>query len=315
MARNRQIPWGINKTDKGRTMNKGVILFNFGDKCMARLLVAVHTLRKVYDGPVTLMFAQNDEHNEKVASVFTDVYNCNIQWFDLDRTVRRNLKSVLKPMFFELSPYENSLMFDGDMIFTKKFDELFDWTDENGFVVTHFMNWLSNGKSMTKRIKSVLGDVFNEKQMNAALDHHPAVNIGVLGHHKKKGRKLLRKWKEITQKVAGKFIADEIAMQGVYIWYDHYVAPATYNYSCHYGTDINEAKIIHYHGNKHTGLHRQSSRLWWACVSEIIEEGKYDIEEWLLADPDCNRVLAENPDRVFLKDCYNEFLLKSEWGS
>lgn len=288
-------------------MSRGVIFFNFGNKCMARLLVAVHTLRKVYDGPVTMMFAKDDEWNMKVSDVFKNQYNCDIYWFDLEKTVNRNLKSVLKPTLFELSPYDTTVMFDGDLVFTKPFDELWSWAEDHGFVVTHFMGWLSSGKSMTKRIKNVLGDVFNEKQMTAALDSHPAVNVGVLAHNKEKGRKLLRKWKQVTKQVAGKFIADEIAMQGVYIWYDHFVADETFNYSCHYGPILENAKIIHYHGNKHTGLHRQSSRLWWATVKEIIDENNYDIREWLSYDSDCNRVLRENKNEEFLENCKVEF--------
>jgi len=292
-------------------MSQGCIFFNFGNKCMARLFVAIHTLRKVYNGPVTIMLSENDEFNKEVYSIFENKYNCNIQWFDLDRTVKRNLKSVLKPMFFENSPYDTSIMFDGDLVFAKPFDELWDWTEDKGWTVTHFMGWMSNGKSMSKRINNVLSDVFNEKQMAAATDNHPAINVGVLGYNKDKGRKLLRKWKQVTQQVAGKFIADEIAMQGVYFWYDHYVADERFNYSCHYGKILKEAKIIHYHGNKHTGLHRESSRLWWACVKEIMDKGDIDIIKWLKADPDANRVLTEHPDEKFLKECQDEF--KGYW--
>lgn len=291
-------------------MSRGVVFFNFGNKCIARLLVAVHTIRRVYSGPVTIMLAENDEFNKEVAPIFQSEYNCDIQWFDLERTVKRNLKSVLKPIFFENSPYDTSIMFDGDLVFSGAFDELWDWAEDKGWVVTHFSGWMSNGKSMSKRINNVLGDVFNEKQMNAALDSHPAINVGVLAHNKNKGRKLLRKWKQVTQQVAGKFIADEIAMQGVYFWYDHHVADEKFNYSCHYGKLLDEAKIIHYHGNKHTGLHRESSRLWWAWVQDIIKSGKYDFEQWLQADPDAKRVLTENPDRDFLEKCYHEFLEK-----
>lgn len=289
-------------------MSRGVVFFNFGNKCLARLFVAVHTLRRVYSGPVTIMLAEKDEYNEEVAPIFEKEYNCNIQWFDLEKTVKRNLKSVLKPMFFENSPYETTIMFDGDLVFAQPFEEMWDWAEDKGWVVTHFMGWMSNGKSMSKRIENVLGDIFNEKQMNAALSGHPAVNVGVLACNRDKGRKLLRKWKQITTQAAGKFIADEIAMQGVYIWYDHFVADEKFNYSCHYGKLLNEAKIIHYHGNKHTGLHRESSRLWWAWVQNILTSKSYDLEKWLQADPDANRVLTENPDRNFLQTCYDEFI-------
>jgi hypothetical protein len=140
--------------------------------------------------------------------------------------------------------------------------------------------------------------------MKAALDKHPAVNIGVLGYSKGKGDKLLRKWDSVTKQVAGKFIADEIAMQGVYFWYEHYLALEKFNYSCHYGSNFKDAHIIHYHGNKHTSLKRFSSRLWWGVIYEMLPTN-YNILKWIQFDHDAKLVLESN-DNSFLKDCHNE---------
>jgi hypothetical protein len=282
-------------------MKTGCMFFNFGDKCVARLLTAIYTLRRVYSGPITVALAKNDSANEKLVSDLKP-FNVDIMWFDFELKVKRNLKSILKPSLFAQSPYETTLLFDGDLIFTKPIDDLFTWTEKEGFLVTHFSEWYSHGPSMSKRIRR-LDKVFNEKQIKAALDKHPAVNIGVLGYNKLKGGKLLRKWNQVTKEVAGIFIADEIAMQGVYFWYDHYMANGFYNYSCHFGKDFDKAYIIHYHGNKHTNPQRYSSRLWWGAMQNIKKDyPSVNIDTWVKLDPQASEVLKKTPHE-FLNNC------------
>jgi hypothetical protein len=286
-------------------MNKnGIVFYNFGSKCVARLLVALYSLRRVYNGPVTLMLATKDDHNQRLLKQL-ETFNINFIWFDLDaKGTKRNVKSILKPYLFTLSPYENTLLIDADVVFLKSFNELFKYIEEKGFLVTQFSNWVSSGRTMAKRLE-ILRGIFNDKQMEAALNDHPAVNIGVLGYNKPRGDKLLRKWTQVTEKVAGKFIADEVAMQGVYFWYSHYVAEEKYNYSCHYGKDFSKANIIHYHGSKASNPNRFSSRLWWGMVKELKDLKGSDIDYWLLQDPGASQVLKENPND-FISSCYND---------
>jgi hypothetical protein len=92
------------------------MFFNFGNKCVARLLTAIYTLRNVYSGPITLALAKNDEANIKLVEE-VKVFNVDILWFDFEHKVKRNIKSILKPHLFTLSPYDTTLMFDGDLIF------------------------------------------------------------------------------------------------------------------------------------------------------------------------------------------------------
>lgn len=293
-------------------MNKnGIVFYNFGAKCVARLLVALYSLRRIYSGPVTLMLATNDDHNQRLSKQL-EFLNIDIKWFNLDaKGTKRNVKSILKPYLFTLSPYENTLLIDADVVFLKPFDELFKSIEEKGFLVTQFSNWVSSGRTMIKRLE-ILRGIFDDKQMQAALNDHPAVNIGVLGYNKPRGNKLLRKWAQVTEKLTGKFIADEIAMQGVYFWYDHFVAEEKYNYSCHYGKDFNKANIVHYHGGKNSNPNRFSSRLWWGMVKELKDIKGSVIDYWLLQDPGAAQVLKENSND-FIFGCYNDLqkLLKN----
>jgi hypothetical protein len=110
------------------TPTRGVMFFNFGNKCVARLLTAIYTLKKVYSGPITIALARNDETNIELEKFFNKFKGdkFNILWFDFENKVKRNLKSVLKPHLFSISPYDTTLLFDGDLIFTKSIDELWE---------------------------------------------------------------------------------------------------------------------------------------------------------------------------------------------
>lgn len=285
----------------------GCCFFNFGGKCITRLLVSIYTLRKVYDGNITLMLAKNDEHNEKLAKHLNKL-NVDIQWFDLKR-LRRGTKSAIKPKLFKESKYDNTLMLDGDLLFLKPIDDLFKHINDSGTVLTHFCGWFNNGRTMARRL-DILKECFDDAQMTKVLGKHKSVNIGVMGVSKERGKKFLRKWEEITGKLAGKFIADEIAAH-VYIWYDNYIADGTYNQSCKI-TDqdtILDNKVIHYHGNKSSNISRRSSRLWYHGLESLIRSGlvnkDYIIETIKLDGSGAASVIKKNP--TILEDCYNEF--------
>ena len=43
-------------------MKDGVIYLNSGTKCLVRLLVSIHSLRKYYDGPVAIVSVGEESH-------------------------------------------------------------------------------------------------------------------------------------------------------------------------------------------------------------------------------------------------------------
>ena len=263
--------------------SQGITFFNFGGGCIVRLLVALESLRKVYDGPVTLQLAKDDPHNQQALNDLKRY--ADIQWFDLARLAKRNLKSVIKPSLFKLSPYQTTLMLDGDLLIQKDPTELLTATADHGFLVTQFSTWKCDGGRMRKRVDRCK-DWLWPSDMRYLSGKWPAINIGVMGWDKS-APQVLADWEWMTMKLAGQHIADEVACQCVFHRHPHVVAADTWNSSCLYATQQpKDAAILHYHGNKHTAIDRPSSRLWVKALAELKAGGKIRHLDTYLKWPD-----------------------------
>lgn len=256
----------------------GVTFFNFGGSCVVRLLVALHTLRKHYNGPVTIFLAKDDRFNEASA---VDIGKFgNIQWFDLGSLAKRNLKCVLKPSLFEMSPYEHTIMCDGDMLFQGSPSHLFASLVEKGFLVTKFSTWNTDGKKMRARIEKFRGlmspeDFATAGSQDPKRGKFPAINIGVMGWSKG-CPEVLKTWKDRTMAVAGHHMADEHAAQVTFPFFPTAVMGTEWNESCVFPVDpkYSSSKVLHYHGNKHSDPKRLSSRLWLAALQDLMRSRK-----------------------------------------
>lgn len=258
-------------------MTRGITFFNFGGSCVARLLVALHSLRKHYSGHVTVFLAQNDRFNIRAQADIA--WFADIKWFDLESLAQRNMKCVIKPALFEMSPYDTTLMMDGDMLFQANPAELFEPLEANGFLLTKFSTWNTDGSKMSARIEK-FRDTFSPAEWGIISSRDPsrgkmpAVNIGVMGfsrNHPSCAGTLAR-WKELTLQVAGQHMADEHAAQVLYPMVPHVLVGAEWNQSCVYPSDkdYSKAKVIHFHGHKESEPTRGSSRRWLTAFEDLV---------------------------------------------
>jgi hypothetical protein len=207
-------------------------------------------------------------------------------------------------MLFRASPYDHTLMFDGDLLFQSPIDELFAQTRDKGFLVTQFSTWATNGRKMHARIMKFQPHLTPERW--AEVQAVPAVNIGVMGWSR--GNPVIDEWERLTMAVAGVHMADEHACQVSFMTGSHVVMPAKWNESCVYATvPLPEAKILHYHGNKHTSPKRNSSRLWLNALREMIFNGGVSSKIALYlnwGDVSTKSVLEQHPG---ILDAFTEF--------
>ena len=262
-------------------MTRGITFFNFGGSCVARLLVALHSLRKHYQGPVTVFLAEGDRFNIRARDDIAQF--AEIQWFDLDALAKRNMKCVIKPALFEMSPYDTTLMMDGDMLFQADPSELFGPLESNGFLLTKFSTWNTDGPKMSARIEKFQGAFTGAEwrkisSKDPVAGKMPAVNIGVMGFSKghPSYAGTLARWKELTLQVAGAHMADEHAAQVLYPLVSRVLVGAEWNQSCVYPSDkdYSRAKVIHYHGHKESEPTRGSSRRWLAAFEDLAGSRK-----------------------------------------
>ena len=275
--------------------SKGIVFFNFGKECGMRMLVTMYTLRKYYKENAILLLAKEDKDiNDRLAKE-AKILGIDIDYYDLNRICKRNLKSVMAPKILKISPYTASIQVDADTSFRHSPQEILDGCFDKGILVTHFCNWWSNGPRMKKRIDT-LKHLISEENYNESINHKAAVNCGVVGYCKGKADTFQEEWEGLTDKGAGIFIMEEIACQVTYWKYPHHLAPLEWNVSVLYG-DLESSKIIHYHGHKHTNLERKISRYWWAELGWALEDNKISKESfqfWTEYDNNVKDVICEN---------------------
>jgi hypothetical protein len=301
-------------------MKRCIAFFNFGNKCILELLVATYSLRKHYDGEIVWLLANNDDDNKKLSEQATNL-RVNIVWTDFSY-IKRNTKSAIKPSLFKKLfslGYESVIMCDGDLLFLKPIEELWKPLEANGVVLTQFCNWKTNGKIMWARISQMKG-ILDDYALNRLSAGYPAINIGVMGFTNK-ATKSLDIWENITSKLAGKHIADEIAAHALIVSDEAsvpYIATSSFNASAKIGdlSHIENNHVVHYHGGAQGGgeaevryeHRRRSSRLWLAYLYEFYASGIVpQASMWeQYATGGVYKILQSNPNLPF--ECYKEFI-------
>jgi len=228
-------------------MDKGVIYFNQGSKCLLRLIVSIHSLRKYYDGPISII-SSGDESHQLCNKLFngTDV---NIIESSYDRSIEGKNDVYLKKASVNFwTPYELSVFLDADTLVRGSIDELFEYALKYEFVVPQFTNWTTKTKAIQRRIRG--WEEFYPELMESAFKFGPAVNCGVFAF--KKNAQFSINWHNDIKPGRNNFIPDETGMQVVLNKYSHFVCDQKFNVSCKYSDPLDGGtRVIHYHGRKH----------------------------------------------------------------
>jgi hypothetical protein len=267
-------------------ISAGFVFFNFGGRCIARLLVALYTLRKFYSGRVVVFLAKGDPFCEAAEADIAEY--ADVVWFDLEKLATRNLKCVIKPALFEMSPFDHTIMLDGDLLFQANPWELMDPLVEKGFLVTKFSTWHTDGRKMAARMnKFDKNPLVTPEQIEVFRGVMPnpkvaAINIGVMGWSKR-CPEVMARWKELTLSIAGVHMADEHAAQITYPFYPTALMGPEWNESCVFPSrpGFAHAKVLHYHGGKHSAPERASSRLWLQALQRLWEDSPSWVQDRL----------------------------------
>jgi hypothetical protein len=264
--------------------SKGVILFNRGSRMIVQAIVCLHSLRKHYDGKVTIFLESNTYPLE-----FEEI--CRSLEIDIVRLEERPDLPVLvqKSYIFEKTPYDRSLFIDLDTLIVGKIDEMFDYLESYDLCLTNFCDWKSSGNTIVGRIKRFKGCI-SEAQMTEAINGHNAINTGVLSFRKTDNLinfvRDVARLADNTSKNQKVFLADEIAMQILYPTasqthnIDVFIAPSKFNTSVKYGNDIEDKRVIHNHGSKEC-IDTKNAKIWQDYFRDMRKNNTLNINDYL----------------------------------
>ena len=236
--------------------SQGIIMFNRGDSMMINAIVALYTLRQHYDGDITFYVQPPCSCMEEFKKSLK-YFDCNVVELP-DKSEYKTL--VMKNSLFENPPYSKTLWMDTDTVTVGEIDDMFDYLDEHDvdMCIPHFAGWVSDGRSISKRINRFKG-IIEDKYINEALKHYPAINTGVLSFRKSdKWSKFVKDWTDFAYRGSLKriFIPDETTAQILYPsmheWgLKYFIATTDFNVSVlHDHGKSKDKRIIHFHGRK-----------------------------------------------------------------
>jgi hypothetical protein len=241
-------------------MNRGIIYFNTGRKCLIRLIVSIYSLRKVYNGPLALLFTGEEQPEyDSICKQFNMIKSRN-------KSVAEEGKNAVyleKCLTHLNSPFDTTIWIDSDTIILKDpSEDLWTYAEQNEFAICQFSNWKSNGSKIRGRIES-WQQIFPDK-MEAAINFGPAINCGMISF--RKDSKLMKDWYGFALQGRENFIPDEVTCQIILPQYPHIILDDRYNTSCKYSKIHNDTRIIHFHGRKHCRLEENNKPLFMADV-------------------------------------------------
>lgn len=257
-------------------MTAGVIYYNTGLKCLARLITSIYSLRKHYEGAIAIISegAESDEYCGPIAQAL----GCEFVPAKFDVPNGPQNTFLKKTLLHTVSPYDLNVFLDSDTIVTGSISPLFSWALEHEFVGTQFSNWKTTGKTIGKRIKN--WERHYPHLMEKALAFGPALNAGCYAF--KRDTAFLKVWYMMTLPGREIFLPEETSMQVILPNYKHYIAPQEFNCSCKFSDPRHvDVRIIHYHRNKHCreGL-PFGGDIWIKHFERVRELKLAGIESW-----------------------------------
>lgn len=278
----------------------GLIYFTHGASHLARLLVSLHSLRKHYSGPVTILdTGESGGIIEKIAA--DERLRVEVQRIEFVQR-RRNSAYCMKSSLWRHSPYSATVFLDADTVVVRSIQPLLDIvadTKNSGFVVTRFGDWVTTGPIIQKRIERWRGikvrsepekfekSIDVEKLIKLSLESgHPAINTGVIGW-RDDTRKILGQWERLTHAGYRTPFTDELGAQLIIRQERHTLIDDRWNFSPLYGQQKEKAAIYHCHGSKHVlrgdGRGDKGHAIWWPLFREVWEENVGRVREWVPA--------------------------------
>ena len=259
------------------TCKKGIIYFNTGRKCLVRLIVSLYSLRKVYDGNLSLLTSGEDEPEYDIIS---KTFNLNIIKNKHIASEGENRVYLEKCLTHLNTPYDTTIWLDADTIILKDpSEDLWRNAEENEFAISQFSTWTTQGGRIGKRIRS--WEKIYPEYIEEAIKFGSAINCGVISFQKTS--KLMMDWYELAIKGRYNFIPDESCCQLILHRYPHIILDDKYNTSCKYSKIHEDTFVIHYHGRKHCRLDENNNPIynadiWLKYYNECIELNICDIQ-------------------------------------
>lgn len=302
-------PVGASMLPRRSSNELGVIYLLTGISHAARLVVSIASLREYYKGPITLFTTRRASHRigEQLAQdprlgiehrMFPELYE------------GKNSSLLIKATLPRFSPYRRTVFLDADTLVAGPLDELLDEVRRHSLVLTQFSHWTTSKRLIKRRINSwddVCLPEMRQQEWKQLLRRSkqalPAINTGVFGFTR--DTEDLTAWQRLALLGRAKFICDEIAMQLLSTDAKAKILDCRWNCSPIHASETSDARIWHFHGDKH--LRPQAQEIWLPHFLSCYEANLGGLAQWCPArDGRLSRWLDKAELTNGLKNCSPE---------
>lgn len=262
----------------------GVVYLLTGTQLAARLVVSLHTLRKWYDGPVTIFTTRAESH--RIGQLIAEDRRLGAEARPLEERDGPGYNSsyMTKIAAVQDSPYARTVFFDADTLIVGSVGELFRAAAEADFTATAFCDWKTTDPHIIKRFRK--WDALREG-IAATIDIArlvrtltrvalPAINSGVFAA--RCGAPILSEWEELAFLGRELWLPDEIALQILLLRHAHQLLGGHFN--CHpQAPNIPDVRVWHFVGATHLRP-GPTQDLWLPAYRECRELNLGRIVDW-----------------------------------
>lgn len=232
-------------------MRLGVVYLLTAMPLAARLVVSLYSLRKWYDGPVTVFTTRPQSH--EIGRLMAEDSRLNIQTEQLkERRGQGPVSSYLTKIdAARSSPYEATVFLDADTLIVGSVAELLRSAEQAAVTATQFCETTTADESIAyrlrrwKRLRSgVARELGTERLIDIQLaTPFPAVNTGVFSVQRDTA--LFKEWDALARQGRHLPLPDELAFQILLLRHQHHILGGHFN--CHpCFANIPDVRIWHF---------------------------------------------------------------------
>lgn len=254
-------------------MDRGIVYLLYGMGVAERLVVSMWSLRRHYDGPVTVMTGGDPE--TALAKSLKGSLGCRCLPFDPESLgVGRAVHA--KTRVPELTPYDDTLFLDADTLVTGPLDELFG----HDLTLTRYANRTTRNRCPKKWIGAWRGiDRETDELVRSQLAIvFPFINAGVFAF--KRGNPDMARWKQLADKRPRARMVEELSLQLLTHEIDHRMMDERFNRCPTWGKAIEDIRVWHFHGRRHCSVKENCASIWIPAFLKVLKKNVAGLSEW-----------------------------------
>lgn len=258
-------------------LKDGVLYWNSGTKLLVRLTVSLASLRESgYQHRIVVALANCPPE-------YGALLRANgVEILPLEYVPGHKEALLMKTRLNQVSPFRYTVYLDCDTLVLRPFDEMWDWTERYGFVVTRFADMNLVRGSIARRVEAWHRLGITDADWWQEVRRYPAgINIGVLGFHREAS--IFRDWHNLAVRGMNAYIPDEVSCQYLLVRHPHHLAPGYFNQSCNRGRIDENTRVVHYHGRKHLSLEKTektgAAALWIETARRYYAENRFGLRD------------------------------------